>query len=103
MMTRTRELIGASVAGILLVAGTLLHPSLSRPAWGQAAGMAGIGTSDTISVRATVKAVNKKTRMVTLVGPQGDTLTLKVSDEVRNLAQVKPGNRVIVKYHASIA
>jgi hypothetical protein len=102
MMARMRELIGASMASILLAAGTLLHPSLSPPAWGQAAGMAGIGTSDTISLRATVKAVNQKTRMVTLVGPQGDTQTLKVSDEVRNLAQVKPGQKVIVKYHASI-
>lgn len=102
-MTRMRELIGASAASILLVAGALLHPSLSPPAWGQAAGMAGIGTSDTISVRATVKAVNQKSRTVTLVGPQGDTVTLKVGDEVHNLAQVKPGNKVIVKYHASVA
>ena len=103
MMIGMRDLIGVSAAGILLVAGAMLPPSLSTPAWGQAAGMAGIASSDTISVRATVKAVNQKTRMVTLVGPQGDTLTLKVSDEVRNLAQVKPGNKVIVKYHASIA
>ena len=101
-MIGKRDLAGVSAAGILLIAGAML-PSLSTPAWGQAAGMAGIASSDTISVRATVKAVNQKTRMVTLVGPQGDTLTLKVSDEVRNLAQVKPGNRVIVKYHASIA
>jgi hypothetical protein len=103
MMIRMRELVGASAASVLLVAAALLPLSISTPAWGQAAGMAGIATSDTISLRATVKAVNQKTRMVTLVGPQGDTLTLKVSDEVRNLAQVKPGNRVIVKYHASIA
>jgi hypothetical protein len=103
MMIGMRELVGASAAGILLVAGAMLPPSISTPAWGQAAGMAGIATSDTISLRATVKAVNQKTRTVTLVGPQGNTLTLKVGDEVRNLAQVKPGNKVVVKYHASIA
>jgi hypothetical protein len=102
-MTRKRELIGAATASILLVAGAMLSPSLSPPAWAQAAGMAGIGTSDTISVRATVKAVNQKSRTVTLVGPQGDTVTLKVGDEVHNLAQVKPGNKVIVRYHASVA
>ena len=100
-MTRMRELIGASAASILLVAGAMLPSSLSTPAWGQAAGMAGIGTSDTISLRATVKAVNQKSRTVTLVGPQGNSL--KVGDEVHNLAQVKPGNKVIVRYHASIA
>jgi hypothetical protein len=65
--------------------------------------MAGMANSDTISIRATVKAVNQKSRTVTLVGPQGNSLTLKVGDEVRNLAQVKPGNKVIVKYHASVA
>jgi hypothetical protein len=102
-MTRMRELIGASAASVLLVAAAMLHPSLSPPAWGQAAGMAGIGESDTISLRATVKAVNQKSRTVTLVGPQGNTLTLKVGDEVHNLAQVKPGNKVVVRYHASIA
>jgi hypothetical protein len=102
-MIGMRELIGASAAGILLVAGAVLPPSLSTPAWGQAAGMAGIATSDTISLRATVNAVNQKARTVTLVGPQGNVLTLKVGDEVRNLAQVKPGNKVIARYHASIA
>jgi hypothetical protein len=102
-MIGMRELIGASAAGMLLVAGAVLPPPLSTPAWGQAAGMAGIATSDTISLRATVKTINQKSRTVTLVGPQGNTLTLKVGDEVRNLAQVKPGNKVIVKYHASVA
>jgi hypothetical protein len=82
--------------------GGRLCPPLST-AWGQAAGMAGLGQSDTISVRATVKAVNLKARTVALVGPQGDTVTLKVSDEVRNLAQVKPGHKVIARYHASVA
>jgi hypothetical protein len=102
-MTRTRGLIGASATSILLAAGILLHPSLSPSALGQAAGMAGISESDTISLRATVKAVNLKARTVTLVGPQGNVLTLKVGDEVHNLAKVKPGNKVIARYHASIA
>jgi len=98
-MQRMRNIIGA-VAGTLMVAGAMSHQT---PAWGQAAGMGGIGESDTISVRATVKAVNQKARTVTLVGPQGNTLTLKVGDEVQNLAQVKPGNKVIARYHASVA
>jgi hypothetical protein len=102
-MIRSRELVGVFAAGILLVAGTMLHPSLSTPAWGQAASMGGVGESDTISLRATVKAVNQKARTVTLVGPQGNTLTLKVGDEVQNLAQVKPGNKVVARYRASVA
>jgi hypothetical protein len=41
--------------------------------------------------------------MVTLVGPQGNEITLKVSDEVQNLPLVKPGDTVLVHYHASVA
>ena len=66
MMIGKRDLAGFSAAGILLIAGAMLPPSLSTPAWGQAAGMAGIASSDTISVRATVKAVNQKTRRSSL-------------------------------------
>ena len=57
-MFKMRELIRVSAAGILLAAGGVLCPPLS-PAWGQAAGMAGMANSDTISIRATVKAVNQ--------------------------------------------
>jgi hypothetical protein len=102
-MTRMRDLISPFAASVLLVAGAMLHPSLSTQAWGQAASMGGVGESDTISLRATVKAVNQKARTVTLVGPQGNTLTLKVGDEVHNLAQVKPGNKVVARYRASVA
>jgi hypothetical protein len=75
----------------------------AAPAMAQASGMAGLGESDTISLRATVKSVDLKARVVTLVGPLGNTLALKVSDEVRNLPQVRPGNKVIVRYHAAVA
>jgi hypothetical protein len=49
-----------------------------------------------------VKAVDLKTRHVTLVGPQGNAFTLNVPPEVRNLPQVKPGNTVVARYHASV-
>jgi len=103
MTPSLRNLIRASAAGILLVAAPMVCPPLSTPAKAQAAGMAGIGETEVISLRATVKAVDQKLRKVTLVGPQGNTMRLKVGDEVRNLAQVKPGHQVIVQYHASIA
>jgi hypothetical protein len=64
--------------------------------------MAGIGASETISLRAKVTAIDQSTRMVTLVGPQGRSQTLKVGDEVRNLPQVKVGDTVNVVYHASV-
>ncbi len=87
---------------LLLAAAPLLYSSFSTPANAQAAGMAGIGASDTLSLHAKVTAIDLGTRMVTLVGPQGRSVTLKVSDEVRNLPQVKPGDTVNVLYHASV-
>jgi hypothetical protein len=101
MRPRATRLIVLSAAAMVLAFGA---PMLrSAPAMAQASGMAGLGESDTISLRATVKSVDLKSRVVTLVGPLGNTLALKVSDEVRNLPQVRPGNRVIVRYHAAVA
>ncbi|MGE5441757.1 MAG: hypothetical protein ACM3Q0_01675 [Bacteroidota bacterium] len=44
-----------------------------------------------------------ETRTLTLVGPQGETKTLKVGEQVQNLAQVKPGDTVVARYYESIA
>jgi hypothetical protein len=102
METGMRKRVGTLAAGILLVAAPMLCPSLSTPARAQASGMAGIGASETLSLRAKVTAIDLGTRMVTLVGPQGRSQTLKVGDEVRNLPQVKVGDTVNVVYHASV-
>jgi len=101
MRPRSTKLIVMSAAAMVLAFGAPMV--FSAPAMAQASGMAGLGESDTISLRATVKSVDLKSRVVTLVGPLGNTLTLKVSDEVRNLPQVRPGNKVIVRYHAAVA
>jgi hypothetical protein len=102
MPTVTRLRAGASVFGLLLVASPLFQLPLSKPAVAQASGMVGIGESDTFVLRATVQAIDLPSRMVTLVGPQGNVASLKVGEEVRNLPQVKPGNKVLVRYHGSI-
>ena len=103
MVPRFAKLIGVSAAGLLLVVAPLVCPPLSTPARAQAAGMAGMGATQVISVRATVSSIDQATRTVILLGPGGNSIQLKVGDEVRNLAQVKAGNVVVVRYHASIA
>jgi type IV pilus biogenesis protein CpaD/CtpE len=50
------------------------------------------------SVVATVKAINHEKRLATLQGPGGRSVTVQVPPEVRNLAQVKVGDQVTVKY-----
>lgn len=50
---------------------------------------------------ATVTAVSMPTREVTLRGQSGETQTIKVGPEARNLDQVKVGDRVVVSYYES--
>lgn len=54
------------------------------------------------TVTAKVTAIDQATRMVTLTGPKGNSYTFKASDEVRNLAQVKAGDKVMVEYYEGI-
>lgn len=86
---------------MLIPAITLFAPT--GPAWAQAAGMFGTGDSDTITIKATVKAVDPKDRSLTLVGPNGETKTIKVGPEVQNLPQVKAGDTVVAHYVDSVA
>jgi hypothetical protein len=63
----------------------------------------GVVGSNLVSVTAKVKAINHKTRMVTLQGPDGKVIKFKAGDEVRNLAQVKVGDEVNATYYESLA
>ena len=54
-------------------------------------------------ISATIDAVDVPKRMVTLTGPQGNSATLKVSDAVQNLDQVKKGDQVVVRYTEAVA
>jgi Cu/Ag efflux protein CusF len=55
------------------------------------------------SVVATVTEVDAAKGTVTLKGPKGQVLPLKVGPEVRNLAQVAVGDQVNVKYLESLS
>jgi Cu/Ag efflux protein CusF len=99
---RTVTLIGVFTACLLLVVVAVLPP-FAPEARAQASSMFGAGETEMIAIRATVKTVDMKTRTVTLVGPQGETKTLKVGDQVQNLAQVKPGDTVVARYYDSVA
>jgi hypothetical protein len=57
----------------------------------------------TREISARIDAVDAQKREVTLTGPRGNTATLKVSDAVQNLDQVKKGDQVVVRYTEAIA
>lgn len=53
-------------------------------------------------VTATVAAIDLKNRIVTLVGPEGNTFSVVVDEAVRNLPQVKVGDNLVVEYYESV-
>ncbi len=54
------------------------------------------------AVTATVEAVDLATRMVTLVGPDGKSFVVQAGEQVRNLDQVKVGDKVTVEYYEGL-
>lgn len=61
-----------------------------------------VNVERTQTVSATVKSIDHEKRLVELTA-DGETTTVQVPDEVRNLAQVKPGDEVVVTYHEALA
>jgi Cu/Ag efflux protein CusF len=62
-----------------------------------------ITSTNVVSATATVVSINHRTRMVTLLRSDGQRVRFRVSDEVKNLPQVKKGDQVNVTYYESIA
>lgn len=59
--------------------------------------------SRVVTVTATVEALDLASRIVTLKGPKGNTITFKADDRVKNLPQVKVGDQVVAEYYQSMA
>ena len=57
----------------------------------------------TTTITATVEAIDLDSRTVTLRGPTGGLVTLKAEDSVKNLSQLKVGDRIRAAYHESLA
>lgn len=62
-----------------------------------------IAESETVTMTATVQAVDLQNRLVTLKQKGGQPFTVHVSEQVRNLPQVRVGNRVVVRYTEAVA
>ena len=91
MMTRS-HIIGATAAvfcAALLAAGCAQPPKE-------------VTVGDTIDRTLNVQSIDYATRMVTLTG-DGGTVVVHAGPEVRNLDQVRPGDRVRVQYREAIA
>ena len=57
----------------------------------------------TKEITARVDAIDPKTRMATLTGSAGNSVTFKVDDAVENLDRIKAGDQVVVRYTEALA
>ncbi len=55
------------------------------------------------TITATVEAIDYKARTVTLKGPEGNIVTMKVGEEAKNFNQVAKGDKVTFDYYAAFA
>lgn len=59
--------------------------------------------TDTVTLRATVEAIDYASREIALKGPKGKVVALKVADDVEGFAEVKVGDSVAVAYTQALA
>jgi hypothetical protein len=57
-----------------------------------------VGVAQTMDVTATITAIDRATRDVTLKGPQGNEMTVTAGPKVRNFDKLKVGDLVAAKY-----
>lgn len=63
----------------------------------------GMGVSDTVTLTATVTAIDYDTRMITLQGPEGNTTTTRVDESATRFNEVKQGDQVVVRFTRAVA
>ncbi len=57
-----------------------------------------VGVAQTVDVTATITAIDKATRDITLKGPQGNEMTLTAGPKIKNFDKLKVGDQVKAKY-----
>ncbi len=62
-----------------------------------------LDVGEKMTATATVLEVDQKHRKLNLKGEDGKPFTIQVGDEVRNLAQVKAGDKVVATYRQALA
>ena len=94
------------ISTIFICLFVLIFSSSTSFASGKSEGMSekpGIVDAVVLTLEAKVEDINKDSRMVTLKGPEGNTVTIQVDEEVKNLAQVEKGDLVTVEYIEAIS
>jgi len=86
-------LFGLSISG-LVFAGEQV-PAAEKPL--------SVKKEQAVTATATVQAIDLQKRVVTLKGSKGNVFDITVSEQARNLPQLKVGDEVVAQYYESIA
>jgi hypothetical protein len=89
----------------------VVRPSAEQPTAGEAGLVAvaprgakpGVTDVETRVMTAKVEAIDPQQRTVTLRGPQGNAVTLKVGAQVKQCDQVQAGDEVVVRHTEAVA
>ena len=90
MMTAGRSITGVLIAAVALAACESAPPKPMEP------------IEDTVEVSATVEKVDVLNRLLSLRADSGEMVTVEVDPAVKNLVQVRPGDRVVARYREAI-
>lgn len=88
---------------LVLSLGLAFGSAFAADAPAPASGTPAAVMADSTRVEAEVIAIDKKHRVVTLKGPEGNVFDVVVGKEVKNLPQVKVGDRVVAEYAEALA
>jgi hypothetical protein len=98
-LTRIAVALAAAVVAFPIAA---QQPAPTPPAQPPMA-MDAVGAADVTTLTAKIEAVDQANRTVTVKGPMGRVVTLRVDPKVKNLAQVKVGDEIVLKYAEAIS
>jgi Cu/Ag efflux protein CusF len=62
-----------------------------------------IAETESVTVKATIEAIDKNTRMVTLKGPKGNSVAVYADESVKRFNDLKVGDEVTATYSESVA
>jgi hypothetical protein len=94
-----QKLTAAALTAVTVTGGLWMNPGT---ALAQAGPMPVVATQQRTVITATITAIDLSTRHVTLSGPGGKAVTVHVADQVKNLGQLKVGDRVAATYYESL-
>jgi hypothetical protein len=102
-MIGSRHFLRLAAAGTLLLPQLAGHAALGQTATQRTQERPGAMVAYTTEAAATVESIDQQSREVLLRGSGGRLFTVKAGPAVENLARVKTGDRVVVRYVEALA